>query len=64
VSISATYKTSQFHVDAERTCINSDVVINDAVTQGGGAMLYNGVVVDKHQHSAVKLGGDLSGGPV
>ncbi|WP_241602740.1 phage baseplate assembly protein V [Rosenbergiella nectarea] len=63
-SVSATYKTPQFNVEAEQTLINSDVVINGAVTQGGGAMSSNGVIVDKHQHSAVKFGGDISGDPV
>ncbi|MEE7197080.1 phage baseplate assembly protein V, partial [Escherichia coli O110:H10] len=44
--------------------INSEVVINGGVTQGGGAMSSNGIVVDKHCHTGVKSGGDTSGGPV
>lgn len=56
-------KTSQFIVTAAQTQINSEVVINGAVTQGGGAMDSNGVVVDAHVHDRVKSGSDISGGP-
>ncbi len=41
-----TLKTSEFVVEADNTRINSEVVINGAVTQGGGAMSSNGIVVD------------------
>ena len=34
------------------------------VTQGGGAMSSNGIVVDVHQHTGVLKGGDTTGGPV
>lgn len=37
----------------DRTRINSEVVINGGVTQGGGAMSSNGIVVDAHQHTGV-----------
>lgn len=59
-----TLKTGEFVVEADTTCINSEVVINGCVTQGGGAMSSNGIVVDKHGHTGVKSGGDTSGGPV
>ncbi|PIJ42626.1 phage baseplate assembly protein V [Tatumella sp. OPLPL6] len=63
-SESLTYKTPQLHIEAEQTRINSDVVINGTVTQGGGVMSSNGIVVDKHHHEQVKKGTDLSGEPV
>lgn len=56
-------KTGRFIVTADQTQINSETVVNGAVTQGGGAMSSNGVVVDKHKHGGVKSGGDISGGP-
>ena len=59
-----TLKTGEFVVEASNTRINSEVVINGGVTQGGGAMSSNGIVVDKHDHTGVKSGGDTSGGPV
>ena len=59
-----TLKTGEFVVEADATRINSEVVINGGVTQGGGAMSSNGIVVDKHGHTGVKSGGDTSGGPV
>lgn len=55
--------TDQLGVDASQTLINSQTVMNGAVTQGGGDMSSNGVVVDKHRHGGVKSGGDTSGGP-
>ena len=61
---SITYKTSEFVVEADSTRINSEVVINGGVTQGGGPMSSNGIVVDEHGHIGVKSGGDTSGGPV
>ncbi|HBA3747239.1 TPA: phage baseplate assembly protein V, partial [Escherichia coli] len=59
-----TFKTGEFVVEADTTRINSEVVINGAVTQGGGQMSSNGIVVDDHAHNKVKSGGDTSGGPV
>lgn len=59
-----TFKTGEFVVEADTTRINSEVVINGGVTQGGGPMSSNGIVVDKHGHDKVKSGGDTSGGPV
>ena len=59
-----TFKTSEFVVEADNTRINSDVVINGNVTQGGGAMTSNGIVADKHGHDGVKSGSDKSGWPV
>ena len=58
-----TLKTSEFVLEADRTRINSEVVINGGVTQGGGAMSSNGIVVDAHQHTGVLKGGDTTGGP-
>lgn len=55
--------TDQLGVDASQTLINSQTVMNGAVTQRGGDMSSNGVVVDKHKHGGVKSGGDTSGGP-
>ena len=59
-----TLKTSEFVLEAECTRINSEVVVNGGVTQGGGAMSSNGIVVDAHQHTGVLKGGDATGGPV
>ncbi|EHN8834272.1 phage baseplate assembly protein V [Enterobacter hormaechei] len=59
-----TLKTGEFVVEADTTRINSEMVINGGVTQGGGAMSSNGIVVDKHGHTGVKSGGDTSGGPI
>lgn len=55
--------TNQLGVDASRTLINSQTVMNGDVTQGGGKMSSNGVVADAHAHDGVKSGGDMSGGP-
>ena len=55
--------TDQLGVDASRTLINSQTVMNGDVTQGGGKMSSNGVVADAHAHDGVKSGGDTSGGP-
>ena len=63
-SDSVTYKTGEFVVEADTTRINSKVVINGGVTQGGGAMSSNGIVVDDHEHTGVLKGGDNTGGPV
>ncbi|NKG32826.1 phage baseplate assembly protein V [Erwinia rhapontici] len=43
--------------------INADVVINGTVTQGGGNMSSNGVVVHTHVHSGVQSGPSKTGGP-
>lgn len=55
--------TDQLGVDASQTRINSETVMNGAVTQGGGDMSSNGVVAHTHKHGGVKSGGDMSGGP-
>lgn len=55
--------TDQLGIDASQTLINSQTVMNGAVTQGGGDMSSNGVIADKHKHDKVKSGGDISGGP-
>lgn len=55
--------TEQLGVDASQVLINSETVMNGAVTQGGGDMSSNGVIADKHKHGGVKSGGDTSGGP-
>lgn len=52
------------HLNGGRLIINAEVVINGPVTQGGGAMSSNGIVVHTHRHNGVKSGGDQSGGPV
>jgi phage baseplate assembly protein V len=54
---SVTYKTGEFVVEAHTTRINSEVVINGGVTQGGGVMSSNGIVVDDHEHTGVLKGG-------
>lgn len=59
-----TLKTGEFVVEADTTRINSEVVINGGVTQGGGAMSSNGIVVDDHEHTGVLKGGSNTGGPV
>ncbi|EOC1089958.1 phage baseplate assembly protein V [Cronobacter sakazakii] len=56
-------KTGEFVVEADMTRINSAVVINGEVTQSGGAMSSNSVVVHSHQHTGVQSGGSLTGGP-
>ncbi|ODK48590.1 phage baseplate assembly protein V, partial [Salmonella enterica] len=63
-SDSVIYKTGEFVVEADTTRINSEVVINGGVTQGGGAMSSNGIVVDDHEHTGVLKGGANTGGPV
>lgn len=67
--------TAQFVVNAEltrlnsptvitgETAVNGSTVINGDVTQGGGDMSSNGVVVHTHKHGGVKSGVDMSGGP-
>jgi len=55
--------TEQFGVDADQTRVNSETVMIGAMTQGGGGIGSNGVVVHTHQHGGVKSGGDMSGGP-
>ncbi|WP_318389656.1 phage baseplate assembly protein V [Enterobacter sp.] len=59
-----TAKTGEFVIEAVRTRINSDVVINGDVTQSGGKMTSNGVVADGHAHTGVIKGGDKTGGPI
>jgi len=59
-----TLKTAEFVVEADTTRINSEVVINGGVTQGGGAMSSNGIVVDDHEHTGVLKGSANTGGPV
>lgn len=59
-----TLKTGEFVVEADATRINSEVVINGGVTQCGGAMSSNGIVVDDHEHTGVAKGGANTGGPV
>lgn len=55
--------TEALGVNASLTTINSDTAINGAVTQSGGDMSSNGVVVHTHKHGGVKTGADTSGGP-
>lgn len=56
-------KTGAFIVTADQTQINSEVVINGGVTQGGGTMSSNGVVADAHEHDGVQKGSENTGGP-
>lgn len=56
--------TGELAIEAGRTRINSEVVINGEVTHAGGTMNSNGVVVHTHKHSGVERGNDNSGGPV
>lgn len=42
----------------------SGTVINGAITQTGGALSSNGVVLSSHVHSGVQPGGSNTGGPV
>lgn len=51
-------KTALLDIKADQT------VIKGEVTQSGGAMSSNGVVVDDHAHTGVIKGGDNTGGPV
>ena len=50
-------------LNAKRFALNAEMTSNGGVTQRGGAMSSNGVVVDEHKHGGVKSGGDTSGGP-
>lgn len=56
-------KLFTFEVDILRNDV-CDISLNGGVTQGGGAMSSNGIVVDAHQHTGVLKGGDTTGGPV
>ncbi|WP_067487084.1 phage baseplate assembly protein V [Dickeya sp. CSL RW240] len=51
-------------INADAMMINSAVTINGPVTQRGGNLTSNGVVVHTHQHSGVLPGGSNTGGPV
>ncbi|ECX4790722.1 phage baseplate assembly protein V [Salmonella enterica] len=44
--------------------INGPVKITGSVTQSGGNLSSNGVVLDSHKHSGVETGGGTTGGPV
>ncbi|MGP2416833.1 phage baseplate assembly protein V [Pantoea ananatis] len=55
--------TEAFGVEASKTTLSSETSINGAVTQRGGDMSSNGVVVHTHKHGGVKFGTDTSGGP-
>ncbi len=55
--------TEAFGVEASKTTLNSETAINGAVTQVGGDMSSNGVVMHTHKHGGVKYGNDTSGGP-
>ncbi|WP_246871435.1 hypothetical protein [Pantoea ananatis] len=55
--------TEAFGVEASKTTLSSETAINGAVTQSGGDMSSNGVVVHTHKHGGVKFGNDTSGGP-
>lgn len=44
--------------------INGPVNIKGAVTQTGGSLSSNGVVLDSHKHDGVQPGGGTTGGPV
>ncbi|HGY3717797.1 TPA: phage baseplate assembly protein V [Citrobacter gillenii] len=57
-SNSITMKTKKLTITADETDINGKV------TQSGGDMSSNGIVVHTHKHSGVKSGGDNSGDPV
>lgn len=56
-------RTDAFIVTADHTQINSEVVMNGGVRQGGGAMTSNGVVADGHTHDGVAKGGANTRGP-
>lgn len=55
--------TDQLGVDASQMLMNSQTIMNGAMSQGGGDMSSNGVIANKHTHDKVKAGGDISGGP-
>jgi len=55
--------TENFSLDASQSRISSDTVMNGDVTQGGGAMSSNGIVVHTHKHGGVMSGGSNTGGP-
>lgn len=40
-----------------------ETTLHGPVTQHGGSLSSNGVVLDSHKHGGVKAGGDLTGGP-
>lgn len=48
-----------------RLIINAgEIIVNGPVTQGGGNMSSNGVIVHTHEHTGVTIGDAQSGGPV
>lgn len=55
--------TKRFALNADQAEINAEMTINGGVTQSGGTMSSNGVVVDAHKHGGVRSGSDTSGGP-
>ncbi|CAM7101243.1 hypothetical protein ENROMA047B_19410 [Enterobacter rongchengensis] len=42
VTYNVTFKTAGFVVEADTTCINSEMIINGTVTQSGGPMSSSG----------------------
>ncbi|WP_034911973.1 phage baseplate assembly protein V [Erwinia sp. 9145] len=58
-----TLNTQRFVLNAEQADINAAVTIKGSVTQTGGTLSSNGVVLDAHKHGGVKFGVDVSGGP-
>lgn len=55
--------TKRFALNAEQAQINAEITINGGVTQRGGAMSSNGVIVDDHDHGGVERGSSRTDGP-
>lgn len=55
--------TKRFALNADQAEINAEMTINGGVTQSGGAMSSNGVVVDAHNHGGVERGSSRTDGP-
>ncbi|EGT4441740.1 phage baseplate assembly protein V [Cronobacter sakazakii] len=55
--------TKRFALNAEQAEINAEMTINGGVTQSGGAMSSNGVIVDDHDHGGVERGSSRTDGP-
>lgn len=49
---------------AENIEITGDLAIKGSVKQESGSLQSNGITLDNHQHTGVKGGGEISGGPL
>ncbi len=57
-------KTHHLVMVADQVELSGNLDIKGSVTQHSGSLQSNGIQLDNHKHSAVKAGGDMSGGPI